>query len=130
MQLTDEEIDRPEIGAALRIVRAAAVAELVVVDHGAAVRQVGEGEEVVVSRSWAAVEDDERRGLSGIAGTQVADDPVPRLRVLAGERKGDYALAHVHGRDSTPRADGLEASPAKPTTPGPKTPGRRLRRPG
>ena len=85
VQLADEEVDRPEVGAAVRVVRAAAVAELVVVDDGAAVGEVGEREEVVVRRAGAAVEDDERRGRSGVAGPQVAGHAVPGLRLVEGD---------------------------------------------
>ncbi len=42
VQLADEEVDRPEVGAAVRVVRAAAVAELVVVDDGPSLAEVGE----------------------------------------------------------------------------------------
>ena len=65
VQLADEQVDRPEVGAAVRVVRAAAVAELVVVDDGPAVGEIGEREEVVVGRAWPAVKDDERRGRRG-----------------------------------------------------------------
>ena len=62
VQLADEEVDRPELGAALREVRAAAVAELVVEDDRAAVtREVADGEQVVVRRAGPAVQRDERR---------------------------------------------------------------------
>jgi len=44
VQLAHEEVDRPEVGAAVRVVRATAVPELVVVDDGAAVGKVGERE--------------------------------------------------------------------------------------
>ena len=98
VQLADEEVDRPEVGAAVRIVRAAPVAELVVVDDGTSVGEVGEREEVVVRRAGAAVEDDERRGRSGIAGPQLAGHAVPGLRLV----EGDGAVAHLHLRDSTP----------------------------
>jgi hypothetical protein len=98
VELTDEEIDRPELGAAVGIVRAAAAPDLVVVDDRAVGREIHEREEVVVCPARAAVEDDERRGSVPVAGAQVAGDAVPGLRLA--ERDG--ALAHLHPRDSTP----------------------------
>ena len=62
VQLAHEEIDRPEVGAPVGAMRAAAVAELVVVDDRPAVtRQIGQGQQVVVRGAGAAVKDDERR---------------------------------------------------------------------
>ena len=97
VQLADEELGRPELGPAVRVVRAAAVAELVVVDDRALVGEVCEREEVVVRRAGAAVEDDERRGRRGVAGLQLACHAVPGL----GFAEGNGALAHVHLRDSS-----------------------------
>ena len=102
VQLPDEQVDRPEVGAAVGVVGAAAVAELVVVDDGPAVGEIGEREEVVVGRAWTAVKNDERRGRGRVAGPQLARHAVPGLRVLAGEREGHGALARIHRRDSTP----------------------------
>jgi hypothetical protein len=60
VQLSDEQVDRPEVCAAVGVVRAAAVAELVVVDDGPAVGEIGEREEVVVGRARTTVQNDER----------------------------------------------------------------------
>ena len=102
VQLPDEQVDRPEVGAAVGVVGAAAVAELVVVDDGPAVGEIGEREEVVVGRAWTAVKNDERCGRRRVAGPQLPRHAVPGLRVLAGEREGHGALARIHRRDSTP----------------------------
>ena len=98
VELADEELDRPELGAAVGIVRAAAVADLVVVDDGAVGREIREREEVVVRPARAAVEDDERCGSVRGPGAQVAGDAVPRLRLA--ERDG--ALAHLHASEPMP----------------------------
>ena len=98
VQLADEEVDGPEVGAAVGVMRAPAVPDLVVVDDGAAVGQVGEREEIVVRRARTAVKDDERCGSRGVAGAQIPGHAVPRLRFA--ERDG--AFVHVHARDSTP----------------------------
>jgi hypothetical protein len=80
VELPDKEIDRPEVRAAIRIVRAAAVAELVVVDDRATLGEVGKREQVVVCRAgppW--------RTMSG-AGTAVSpgrSSPVTRYQVSA-----------------------------------------------
>ena len=100
VELPDEKLGRPELRTAVRIVRAAPAAELVVVDDGAAVGEIDEREQVVVGRPRPAVEHDERWRLAGIPGTQVARDAVPRLRLLAAEREGDGALAHFHAAAS------------------------------
>src|SRR5947209_5794654 len=74
VQLPDEELDRTEVGAALGVVRRAAVPDLVVEDDRAAVsREVGHRKQVVVRRARAAVERDERRR----PGAQVALHPLP-----------------------------------------------------
>ena len=101
VQLADEELGRPELGSAVRVVGAAAAADLVVVDDRARAGKVGEREEVVVCPTGAAVQDDERRGSICVAGPELAGHAVPGLRLLAGERERDGALAHVHARDST-----------------------------
>jgi hypothetical protein len=93
VQLPNEELGRPELGAAVRIVRAAPAAQLVVMHDRAAVGEVDEREEVVVRPARAAVEDDERRRP---VGSQIARDPVPRLRVIAAVREGDGSLEYVH----------------------------------
>jgi len=49
-----------------------------------------------VRRAGPAVEGDERRGRRRVTGPQLAGHPVPRLRLLAVDRKGDRALAYVH----------------------------------
>src|SRR5438477_7027084 len=66
VKLANEQVDRPEVGAAVRVVRAPTVAELVVMDDRPAAGEVGEREEVVVGRAWPAVKDDERRRRSGV----------------------------------------------------------------
>jgi len=98
VQLADEEIHRPELGAAVGVVGAAPVPYLVVVDDRPAVGEVDEREEVVVRRAGAAVEGDERRRRRRVAGPQLAGNAVPGLRLA----EGDRALAHLHARDSTP----------------------------
>jgi hypothetical protein len=98
VELANEELDRPEVGAPVRIVRAAAVPELVVVDDRAAVGQVGDRQEIVVGGPGPAVQDDERRRRRGVPGPQLAGHAEPRLRLP----EGDCALAHLHLRDSTP----------------------------
>ena len=77
--------------------RTATVADLVVVDDGAAVCKILEREEIVVRRTGAAVEDDERRRRAEVPGPQLAGDPVPRLGLLAVEPEGDRPVAHLHG---------------------------------
>src|SRR5579862_4463672 len=95
VQLAHEELDRPEVRAALGEVGAAPVAELVVVDDGAPLLgEVDEREQVVVARTRAAVEDDERRRHSGVVRTEVARDAVPRLGRLPAEIERRRALAH------------------------------------
>ena len=93
VQLAHEEIDRPEVGAALRVVRAAPVAELVVVDDGAAaVGKVRDREQVVVRARPA------RRGGrsaavgAGIVGAQVAGDAIPGLGRLVADVERNRAL--------------------------------------
>ena len=98
VELADEQVDRPEIRAALRVVRAPAVADLVVEDDSAAVlREVGEHEQVVVRRAGAAVKGDEWGGSIGVARAKVAVDSVPRLGDVTVEAKG--SLAFSHGRN-------------------------------
>src|SRR2546422_8290530 len=87
VKLADEQVDRPEIRAALRVVRAPAVADLVVEDDRAPVlREVGEREQIVVRRAWAAVEGDEWGGRIGVV-REAAFDSVPRLGDIAVEPK-------------------------------------------
>ena len=97
VQFSNEQVDGPEVGAAIRIVSAAAVAELVVVDDGPRAGEVREGEQVVVRRAGAAVEHDERRRSVGGAGSQIARHAVPGLPALAFEREGHGAFACLHG---------------------------------
>jgi len=97
VQLADEELDRPEICTAVRIVRAAAVPELVLMDDRAAVGEVGEREEIVVRPARPSVQHDEWRRRVCVARSQVAGHAVPRLRF----REGSGAFANVHARDST-----------------------------
>jgi len=98
VELPDEQIDRPEVGAALRVVRTPAVADLVVEDDRAAVlREVGEHEQVVVRRAGAAVECDQRGGSMRIRG-EVAVDSVPALGDVAVEAKRSLSLVHARNR--------------------------------
>ena len=98
VELPDEQVDRPEVGAPLRVVRAPAVADLVVEDDSAAVlREVGEHEQVVVRRAGAAVKGDEWGGSIRVARTEVAVDSVPRLGDVTVEAKG--SLGFSHGRN-------------------------------
>jgi hypothetical protein len=97
VQLADEEVDRPKVGSSVRVMGAAAVAELVVVDDGPVTCEVDQREDVVVRRAGAAVKDDERRWHSGVARPQLAGHAVPGLRLV----EGDGALAHLHVHDST-----------------------------
>ncbi len=76
---------------------APAVTQLVVMNDCAPVGEVDEREEVVVRPARAAVEDDERRRP---VGSQIARDPVPRLRVIAAVREGDSSLEYVHAAAS------------------------------
>ena len=55
-------------------------------------------------RTGTAVEDDERRGRSGVARLELACHAVPGPRLFAGEREGHRVLAHIHVRDSTSSA--------------------------
>ena len=98
VQLPDEELGSPELRAAVRVVRAAPVPDLVVMDDRAGAAEIGEREEVVVCRAGAAVENDERRRP---VGSEVARDAVPRLGAVSGERERDGSFAHLHRRDST-----------------------------
>ena len=67
VELADEQVDRPEVGAAFGIVRAPTVADLVVEDDRAAVlREVREDEQVVVRRAGTTVERDEWRRGAGV----------------------------------------------------------------
>ena len=95
VELADEQVDRPEIRAALRVVRAPAVADLVVEDDRAPVlREVGEREQIVVRRAWAAVEGDEWGGRIGVVREEVAFDSVPRLGEFAVEPKRSLVFSH------------------------------------
>jgi hypothetical protein len=56
VQLAHEELDRPEIGAAVREVCAPAVAQLVVKDDRPAnAREIAQRQQLVVHGAWAAV---------------------------------------------------------------------------
>jgi len=72
------------VGAAVGKVRRPAVAGLVVEDDGAAVvRQVDQGQQVVVGRARAAVHGDQRRRAGpGPGGGQVANHLIPDLVAL------------------------------------------------
>src|SRR4029077_9816743 len=96
LELADEELGHPELRAAFRVVRAAAAAELVVVDDGPTVGEIDEREEVVVCSARPAVEHDERRGRVRVARAQIARGAVPRHRIVAAERERNGALAYVH----------------------------------
>ena len=96
VQLADEQLGLPELGAAVRVVRAAPVADLVVVDDRALVAEIPEREEVVVGRAGPAVQRDKRCGI----GSEVAGHAIPRLGLLAVEREDDGSLLHVHLRAS------------------------------
>src|SRR6266550_5477075 len=102
LELADEKVDRPEIRAALRVVRAPAVADLVVEDDRAPVlREVGEREQIVVRRAWAAVEGDEWGGRRiGVVREEVAFDSVPRLGDIAVEPKRSLVFSHRRKRYS------------------------------
>src|SRR3954454_12686219 len=84
VELADEQVDGPEVGSALRVVRAPAVADLVVEDDRPAVmREVGEREEVVVRCAGATVKGDEGGGSIGLARPQLTVDSIPRLGDVA-----------------------------------------------
>ena len=92
VQLADEEIDRPELGTAVREVTAAPIPELVVVDHrAAAAREIRHRQEVVVGRPGAAMQQDERR-RRGVR-TDLAGDAKPRLGAFAVHVEPHLALA-------------------------------------
>jgi hypothetical protein len=94
VQLADEQLDGPEVSAPLGQVRAAAVAELVVVDNGpAAGGQVGQGQQVVVCGAGTAVQDDQRRCVA----VRLARDPVPGLVRLAADLERNGPLARRAG---------------------------------
>ena len=95
VELADEKVDRPEIRAALRVVRAQPVADLVVEDDRATVlREVGEREQVVVRRAWAAVKGDEWGGRIGVVRAEVAVDSVPGLGDVIVEAKRSLSFLH------------------------------------
>src|SRR5207237_6473708 len=95
VQLADEEVDRPEVGAALRVVRAPSVAELVIEDDRApALGEVGEGEQVVVRGAGPAMEHDQRSGRAFVPRSELAVDAVPRLGRLAADLEGHGSVAH------------------------------------
>ena len=79
-QLADEEVDGPEVGAAVRMMCGPSVAQLVVEDDGAAtvlrVGEVGQRREVVVGGTGSAVQHDERRRAVR-TGRQIAVHLVP-----------------------------------------------------
>src|SRR5205814_5713224 len=95
VELADEQLDRPELGAALRVVRRASVSDLVVEDDRAAVREVGKRKQVVVRRARAAMERDQRRGGVRVVRVQVAVDSVPGLGDVTVEAEGGLALVHA-----------------------------------
>ncbi len=104
VELADEEIDRPEVGAPLRVVRAAPVADLVVVDDGAAaVGQIRDREQVVVRRPRPAVEDDQRRECLRVVWAQLVRDAVPGLGRLVADVERNRALAGRHAATLPPR---------------------------
>jgi hypothetical protein len=61
VQLPDEQLRRPELRAAVGIVGAATVAELVVMDDRTPVGEIGHRQEVVVRPAWPAVQHNEWR---------------------------------------------------------------------
>ena len=95
-ELAHEELDRPEVGAALGQVRRLAVSELVVEDDGpAVVREIGEREEVVVRRARPAVQRDERRRPVR---------PELALHAIPGLVPVELGVALFHERNSTTAA--------------------------
>ena len=95
VELADEQVDRPEIRAALRVVRAPAVADLVVEDDRAAVlREVGEREQIVVRRAWAAVEGDEWGGRIRVVRAEITVDSKPGLGDVTVEAKLGLSFSH------------------------------------
>jgi hypothetical protein len=75
--------------------RAAPVAQLVVVDNSpAVVRQVRDRQEVVVRGARAAVENDDRRWSAGVVRTQLACHTEPRVGDLVAEIERDRALSN------------------------------------
>ena len=95
VQLADEQIHRPEVGASLRIVRRATVPDLVVEDDRSAVGEIRQRQQVVVGGARPAVQDDERRGRVRVVRPQVAVDSVPGLGGVSVERKRCCRLVHA-----------------------------------
>src|SRR5512133_3997342 len=101
VELADDTVDRPEIRAAHRVVRAPAVADLVVEDDRAAVlHEVGEREQIVVRRAWTAVEGDERGGRIGVVRAEVTVDSEPGLGDVTVEAKRGISFLHRRKRYS------------------------------
>ena len=103
LEFVEKEIDGPEVRAFVAQVRGLAVAELVVVnDRASGVRDVGDGEQVVVRAAGPAVHRDEwceRRGE--VAGDAVPG--VPRAEGDGGGGGGGYE-GGVHGAKVQPGA--------------------------
>ena len=95
VQLAHKQLDRPEVGTPIGEVRAAPIAQLVVVDDSPAImREIRERQEVVVRRAGAAMENDQRRWSAGVVRTQVARDAKPRVGDLIAEIERNRALSH------------------------------------
>lgn len=94
VELAHEQLDRPEIRAAVREVGAPSVADLVVVHDSAIVaREIRQGEQAIVDAARATVKHDQGSGRRRVIRPQRARDSIPGLRSLALETERNRPLA-------------------------------------
>ena len=109
VQLADEQVDRPEVGAAVRVVRAAAVAELVVVDDRAASRRGRRARGG--SRGSRLDRREGRRAGAGAAESPGRSSPVTRYQVSASSpANGNATVPSRASTGATLRLTGLSTS--------------------